>query len=135
MVVNVERLRSQEAKSNVYGVTVGKDVIVPNIIANTNIEWAASQEWGGEFCNVMQNICGQYTYNKVYSATTCIDIMNVLAAADESQDIIKAKSSSGMVNMVEEELGYIGALVESQHGDQATHDEAYATTSDIETSA
>ena len=42
MVVNVERLRSQAAKSNGYGVQVGKDVIVIIIIAN--IEWAASQE-------------------------------------------------------------------------------------------
>ena len=37
MVVNVERLRSQAAKSNGYGVTVGEDIIVLIIIAN--IEW------------------------------------------------------------------------------------------------
>ena len=38
-VVNVERLRSQAAKSKGYGVKVGEDVIVLIIIAN--IEWAA----------------------------------------------------------------------------------------------
>ena len=37
MVVNVERLRSQAAKSKGYGVKVGEDVIVLIIIAN--IEW------------------------------------------------------------------------------------------------
>ena len=47
MVVNVEHLRSQAAKSKEYGVKVGEDVIVLIIIAN--IEWAASQEWVGEF--------------------------------------------------------------------------------------
>ena len=47
MVINVERLRSQAAKSKGYGVKVGEDVIVLIIIAN--IEWAASQEWGVNF--------------------------------------------------------------------------------------
>ena len=56
--------------------------------------------------------------------------MKVIAAADEAHDIRKAKSPSGMVNAVEEALNYLGALVDSHHGDQATHGEAYATTSD-----
>ena len=59
MVVNVERLRSQAAKSKGYGVKVGKDVIVLIIIAN--IEWDASQEWGGEFRDAMRSIRCEFT--------------------------------------------------------------------------
>ena len=87
--------------------TVGEDVIVLIIIAN--IEWAASQEWGGEFRDAMRHFRQQYTYNKVHSATTCIDIMKVLAAAGEARDTRKVKSPSGMANAVEEGLSYLGA--------------------------
>ena len=73
MVVNVERLCSQAAKSKGYDVKVGKDVIVLIIIAN--IEWAASQEWGGEFRDAMRSICREFTYNKVHDASHCFDIM------------------------------------------------------------
>ena len=45
MVTQVERFRSQAAKANGYGVKVGKDVAVIVILAN--VEWAASQDWGG----------------------------------------------------------------------------------------
>ena len=72
MIVNVERLRSQAAKSNSYGVKVGEDVIVLIIIAN--IEWAASQEWGGKFHNAMQNIHKKYTYNKVHTLMQHVSI-------------------------------------------------------------
>ena len=34
MVVNVDRLRSQATTSNVYGVTVGEDLIILIIISN-----------------------------------------------------------------------------------------------------
>ena len=54
MVVNVEHLRSQNAKSKGYGVTVGKEFICLIIIANT--EWAASKDWGGEFRDAMRTI-------------------------------------------------------------------------------
>ena len=64
----------------------------------------------------MRNILQQYTYNKVHSVTTCIEIMKVLVAADETCDIRKAKSPSGMANAVEEGLSYLGALVDSQYG-------------------
>ena len=47
MVMNVERLRSQAAKSIGYGVMVGEDVICLIIIAN--MEWAASQDWADNF--------------------------------------------------------------------------------------
>ena len=67
----------------------------------------------------MRNIRQQCTYNKVHSATTSIKIMKVLVAADEARDIRKAKLPSGMANTVEEGLSYLGALVDSQHGDQA----------------
>ena len=133
MVVNVERLRSQAAKSKGYGVKVGEDVIVLIIIAN--IEWAASQEWGGEFRDAMRSIRREFTYNKVHDAASCFDIMKFLAAADEARDLRKAKSPSGMANAVEEGLSYLGALVDSQHGEQSTYGEAYATTSDSESSA
>ena len=55
-----------------------------------------------------------------------------MEAADKACDIRKVKSPSGMANAVEEGLSYLGALVDSQHGDQATYGEAYATTSDSE---
>ena len=77
MVVNVERLRSQAAKSNGYGVKVGEDVIVLIIIVN--IEWAASQEWGGEFRDAMRSIRRLYTYKKVHNAASCFEIMKFLA--------------------------------------------------------
>jgi hypothetical protein len=133
MVVNVERLRSQAAKSKGYGVKVGEDVIVLIIISN--VEWAASQDWGGEFCNAMQSIRREFTYNKVHDASSCLNIMKFLVAADEARDLRKAKWPSGMANAVEEGLNYLGALVDSQHGDQSTYGEAYATTSDSESSA
>ena len=133
MVVNVERLRSQAAKSIGYGVKVGKDVIVLIIIVN--IEWAVSQEWGGELRDVMRSIRRLYTYNKVHYAASCFKIMKFLAAADEARDIRKAKSPSGMANAAEEGLNYLGALVDSQHRDHSTYGEAYATTSDSESSA
>ena len=133
MVVNVERLRSQAAKSNGYGVKVGEDVIVLIIIAN--IEWAASQEWGGEFRNAMQFIRREFTYNKVHDASSCFDIMKFLAAVNEARNLRKAKSPSGMENAVKEVLNSLGALVDSQHGDQSTYGEAYATTSYSESSA
>ena len=60
-VVNVKHLCSQAAKSNGYDVKVGEDVIVLIIIAN--IEWAASQEWGGEFRDDMRSIRREFTYN------------------------------------------------------------------------
>ena len=111
MVVNVERLRSQAAKSNGYGVKVGEEVIVLIIIAN--IEWAASQDWGGEFLDAMRNIRKQYTYNKVHTTATCAEIIKILAAADEARDIRKAKSPGGMANSVEEGLNYLRALVDT----------------------
>ena len=40
-----------------------------------------------------------------------------------------------MANAVEEGLNYLGALVDSPRGDQSTYGEAYATTSDSESSA
>ena len=128
MVVNVKRLCSQAAKSKGYGVTVGEDVIVLIII--TNVEWAASQNWGGAFRDAMRSIRCEFTYNKVHDASSCFDIMKFLAAADEARDIHKAKSHSVMANAVEESVKYLGALVDSQHGDQSTYGEAYATTSD-----
>ena len=98
MIVNVERLRYQAAKSNGYGVKLGEDVIVLIIIAD--IEWAARQEWGGEFRDAMRSIRSLYTYNKVHDAASCFEIMKSLAAADEARDICKAKSPSGMANAV-----------------------------------
>ena len=97
MVVNVECIRSQAAKSNGYGVKVGEDVIVLIIIAN--IEWAASQEWGGEFRDLMRSIRREFTYNKVHDALSCFDIMKFLAAADEARNLRKAKSPSGMATL------------------------------------
>ena len=47
MVTNVERFRSQAAKANAYGITVGEDVVC--LVLLSNIEWAAQQEWGGSF--------------------------------------------------------------------------------------
>ena len=44
MVTQVERFRSQAAKANGYGVTVGEDVAVLVILAN--VEWATSEDWG-----------------------------------------------------------------------------------------
>ena len=83
----------------------------------------------------MRNIRQQCTYNKVHSATTSIEIMKVMVADDVSGGIRKAKSPSGMANTVEEGLSYLSALADSHHGDQATYGEAYATTSDSESSA
>ena len=111
---------------------VGKDVTVLIIIAN--IEWTTSQDWGGEFRDVIRSICQKITYNKVHDAATCAEIMKVLAAANKFCDIHKEKSPNGMANAVEKGLNYLGALVDSQHGDQPTYVEAYATTSDSESS-
>ena len=86
--------------------------------------------WGGEFRDAMRSIRREFTYNKVHDASSCFDIIKFLAAADAARDIRKAKSPSGMANAVEEGLNYLGALVDSQHGDQSTYDEAYTTTSD-----
>ena len=61
--------------------------------------------------------------------------MKFLAAADEARDLRKAKSPSGMTNAVEEGLNYIDALVDSSHRDQSTYGDAYAATSDSESSA
>ena len=121
MVVNVECLRSQAAKSNGYRVKVGEDFIVLIIIAN--IKWAAIQDWGGEFRDAMCNIRQQYTYNKVNIVKPCVKIIKVLATADEARNIRKANSPSGMVNAVEEGLNYLGALLDFHHGDQSTYEE------------
>ena len=83
----------------------------------------------------MRNIRKQYTYNKVHTTATCAKIMKILAAADEARDIRNAKSPSGMVNADDEGLNYLGALVNSQHEDQSTYGEAYATTCDSESLA
>ena len=40
-----------------------------------------------------------------------------------------------MANAVEEGLNYLGALVDSSHGDQSTYGDAYVATSDSESSA
>ena len=72
MVMNVEHLLSQATKSKGYKVTVGGGVIVLIIIVN--IEWAASQDWGGEFRDAMQNIRQNYSYNKVHTSITCAEI-------------------------------------------------------------
>ena len=64
----------------------------------------------------------------MHTAVTCIKVMKVLVASDKAHDIRKEKSPSGMVNAVEERLSYLGALVDSQHGDRAVYDEAYAMT-------
>ena len=131
MVTNVERFRSQAAKANAYGITVGEDVVC--LVLLSNVEWAAQQEWGGEFRDAMRKIRAEYPYNKVHSATTFTAIMKRLAAADEARDLRKAKSPSGMANAVEEGLNYLGALV-SQNEETSTYGEAYAATSDSESS-
>ena len=59
---------------------------------------------GGEFRDAIQSIRQKITYNKVHDATTCAEIMKLLAAADEALDIGKAKSPSGMANAIEEGL-------------------------------
>jgi hypothetical protein len=82
----------------------------------------------------MRSIRRDFTYNKVHDASSCFDIMKFLAAANEARDLHKAKSPSGMTNAAKEGLNYVGALVNSQHGDQSTYGEAYATTSDSEVS-
>ena len=83
----------------------------------------------------MQSIHREFTYNKVHDASSCFDIMKFLAVADEARDLRKAKSTSGMANTAEEGLNYLGALVDSPRGEQSTYGEAYATTSDSESSA
>ena len=60
--------------------------------------------------------------------------MKVLATADEARNIQKEKLPSGIANAVEDGLNYLGALVDSHHGYQLTYGEAYATTSDSESS-
>jgi len=59
--------------------------------------------------------------------------MKGLAAADKACYLQKAKSPSGMVNAVEEGLNYLGDLV-SQNEETSTFGEAYAKTSDSESS-
>ena len=112
MVMNVERLRSQAAKSIGYGVMVGEDVICLIIISNT--EWAASQDWGGGFRDAMRTVRKTYPYIEVHTSATCTVIMKHLADADKALDIRKAKSPGGMANAVEEGLNYLGGLVGSQ---------------------
>ena len=60
--------------------------------------------------------------------------MQHLAAADEARDVRKAKSHSDMANAVKEGLNYLGALVGSQQEEAGGYGEAYATTSDSESS-
>ena len=80
MVINVECLHSQAAKSSGYGVTVGEDIIY--LVPITNTEWAANQDWCGEFRDVMRNIRQKCAYNKVHNVDTCADIMKHIAEAD-----------------------------------------------------
>ena len=70
-----------------------------------------------------------------HSAATCVESMKVVVATGKAHNIRKEKLTSGMANVIEEGLIYLGALVNSHHGDQATHGEAYVTTSDSESLA
>ena len=88
MVTNVEQFRSQAAKANAYGATVGEDVIC--LVLLSNIKWAAQQDWGGEFRDLMRKIRAEFPYNKVHMPTTATTIMRYLAVADEAQDLRKA---------------------------------------------
>ena len=80
MGTQVERFRSQATNASGYGVTVGEDVIV--LIIVTNCEWAASQDWGGEFRDALRIIWMEFPYNTVYDSTSCAKIMRHLTAAD-----------------------------------------------------
>jgi len=132
MVTQVERFRSQAAKANAYGVTVGEDVAALVILAN--VEWALSQDWGGEFRDALRIIRAEFPYNIAHDAASCAKIMCHLAAADEAHDMRKSKLHSGMANSAEEGLNYLGALVGSHQEEASGYGEAYATTSDSESS-
>ena len=81
----------------------------------------------------MCKIRADYPYNKQHTPQTFTAIMKHLAAANEACDLRKAKSPGGMANAVEEGLNYLGALV-SQNEETSTYGEAYAATSDSESS-
>ena len=68
MITLVERFRSQAAKANGYGVTVGEDVAVLVILANC--EWAASQDLGDEFSEALRIIWAEFPYNTVHDSTS-----------------------------------------------------------------
>ena len=82
----------------------------------------------------MRNFREKYPYNKVHTAVTRAEIMKHLAEADETRDIRKAKSTSGMANAVEEGLNYLSVLVGSQSEDHSSYGEAYVTSMDIDLS-
>ena len=73
---------------------------VESSVIMMNVEWAAQQTWGVEIRADHHKIRVAYTYTHVHDATSITAILKILAAADETRDLRKAKVPGELANMI-----------------------------------
>ena len=138
VVVNIKQLWAKAAGLNTYCIAEHKDTIALIILAS--IKDTAKHEWSSELCTTMHTIRRQYAYDSMHAASSVTTILTELATADQNHNMSGTPSPSdispqGSTHILGTNLLYLNVLVNAEMDyDTTTYGEAYAATSNIESS-
>jgi hypothetical protein len=132
----MELLWAKVARIHSYGITVDDTQLA--IILLANVELAASEDYGCEFCPAIQAIRHKYPYNHTHNATSIQAILIECAGTDAIQKLNEAPAHHlGSAHAVSDQVSYLTKLLQDQtYGEGNAPDEsAAAVQSDSDTSA
>jgi hypothetical protein len=128
VAINVEKIATNAAKIQVYGIRVHDDLKAVVILAN--VEWAICQSRGMEISIAHCTIKAKYIYNHSHDMNFLKEILKVLTRADEARDCCKATAPGETVEMVSQGMESPRQLVQRQlslSSDSSDTESAYAT--------
>ena len=117
---NLEQLSTAIAKAAIYGVRFHNDM--KGLVITANVAHAAQQPWGSELAEAQRKIKEKYLYNQVHDADSIIDMMSLLAAADEQRNRQEATApeNNKTANMVTMGIERLQQLVQQPPSDYAS---------------
>ena len=128
VAINVEKIATNAAKIQVYGIRVHDNLKAVVILAN--MEWAICQSRGTEISVAHCTIKAKYIYNHSHDTNFFKEILKVLTRADKARDYRKATAPGETVEMVSQGMESPRQLVQRQlrlSSDSSDTESAYAT--------
>jgi hypothetical protein len=122
---NMELLRSKASCLHSYGIKIDDTQLA--IVLITNIDVAASDDWGCNFRPSLQTIRRQFPYNHVHDTASIAAMLTKLAGADGVRKLHDAPAPLGTAHAVSGQVLLLSQLLQQQTAKSATDATEYAS--------
>jgi hypothetical protein len=132
--MNMESLQALVVRMSTYGINIGTAQIA--LVLIVNIELAAKEDYGCDFCSALHKIRAKYPYSYLHGDTSLKDMLQLLNSAD-SVRMLKEAPPPASANAVQSVLESMRTYVTNTTTAYADNDDesdytksAYGATSD-----